>query len=300
MHETAHAVVSGRTDRWAIHSLSKSKKAEKLWSIGPGDRLFRSSSFNCSPTLMRHDAKLGLALGMMVIGFAVAFCFPRTSPLAPQKLEPVPAPISDATLELLPIRTYQSGFADRGANRGTPSADDQKAVPPITPLTPILLDGLPVTAPRLAPVSAVAASKSVSPGLLIAASEPQEKVPSRSFNVEAAKDQQETYLVKPGDTLTGIATRLLGNSSRYGELFAANQDVLSSPNDLKIGMRLRVPPLIPVKEEPSPESRPATTVRNEPSSSLPSLPRGSLPPRFQRPPTAPWIAEEPREQRSRQ
>jgi LysM repeat protein len=49
------------------------------------------------------------------------------------------------------------------------------------------------------------------------------------------------YTVRPGDTLSGIAQRLLGGARHYDRLFAANRDVLASPDALRPGMQLRIP-----------------------------------------------------------
>lgn len=52
-----------------------------------------------------------------------------------------------------------------------------------------------------------------------------------------------TYTVVEGDSLWAISVKLYGNPDRTQTLFEANQDVLSSANDLRVGMILRVPPL---------------------------------------------------------
>ncbi len=49
------------------------------------------------------------------------------------------------------------------------------------------------------------------------------------------------HTVTSGDTLSGLAARYLGSSSRYHEIYAANRDVLNSPDELKVGMQLRIP-----------------------------------------------------------
>ena len=53
------------------------------------------------------------------------------------------------------------------------------------------------------------------------------------------------YVVRSGDTLSGIAHQTLGQSSRFHEIFAANRDVLSSPDDLKPGLELVIPSHLP-------------------------------------------------------
>lgn len=52
-----------------------------------------------------------------------------------------------------------------------------------------------------------------------------------------------TYTVVEGDSLWAISVKLYGNPDRIQALFEANQDVLPTANDLRVGMVLRVPPL---------------------------------------------------------
>ena len=51
----------------------------------------------------------------------------------------------------------------------------------------------------------------------------------------------ETYTVKPGDTLSAIAKRLLGDANAYHQIFEANRDQLSDPDKIKPGQVLRIP-----------------------------------------------------------
>jgi len=56
---------------------------------------------------------------------------------------------------------------------------------------------------------------------------------------EAAR--HESYTVQPGDTLSAIAKRLLGDANAYHEIFAANRDQLSNPDLIKPGQVLKIP-----------------------------------------------------------
>lgn len=47
--------------------------------------------------------------------------------------------------------------------------------------------------------------------------------------------------VKKGDTLWAIATAALGNGARYEEIFEANKPMLSHPDKIYPGQRLRIP-----------------------------------------------------------
>jgi hypothetical protein len=54
---------------------------------------------------------------------------------------------------------------------------------------------------------------------------------------------QRAITVRHGDTLSSIAERELGATSRWTEIFRANRDQLSDPNELPIGVRLLLPKL---------------------------------------------------------
>lgn len=52
----------------------------------------------------------------------------------------------------------------------------------------------------------------------------------------------QTVTVEPGDVLTGISQRVYGRASLWRIIFDANKDQLETPDDLKVGMKLKVPP----------------------------------------------------------
>lgn len=51
----------------------------------------------------------------------------------------------------------------------------------------------------------------------------------------------QTYVVKKGDTLSRIAEEFYGDAKLYPKIFEANRDVLSDPNKIKPGQKLRIP-----------------------------------------------------------
>jgi len=53
----------------------------------------------------------------------------------------------------------------------------------------------------------------------------------------------EEYVVKYGDTLSGIAQRTLGSQKKYMDIYHANQDRMASPDRLDVGKPLRIPRL---------------------------------------------------------
>lgn len=69
-------------------------------------------------------------------------------------------------------------------------------------------------------------------------------------------DGQPMYRVGKGDTLTSIAQRHLGRASRWEQIAQMNQDILPSPDRLKPGDVLRLPPDAS-QVAPSPDTTPA-------------------------------------------
>jgi nucleoid-associated protein YgaU len=49
------------------------------------------------------------------------------------------------------------------------------------------------------------------------------------------------YEVQSGDTLWKIAKERYGDGNLYTEIFKANQDVLTDPDKIKVGQKLRIP-----------------------------------------------------------
>lgn len=49
------------------------------------------------------------------------------------------------------------------------------------------------------------------------------------------------YTVKSGDSLSKLAKQYLGDAKRYMEIFNVNKDVLTNPDLIKIGQRLKLP-----------------------------------------------------------
>ena len=52
---------------------------------------------------------------------------------------------------------------------------------------------------------------------------------------------EQTYTVQAGDTLSGIAKKYLGNANAYTDIFNANRDQLTDPDQIKPGQVLKIP-----------------------------------------------------------
>ena len=58
------------------------------------------------------------------------------------------------------------------------------------------------------------------------------------------------HKVADGDTLSNLAKRYLNDAGRYLEVYQLNRDLLTSPHELPIGARLRIPPQAQVSRIP--------------------------------------------------
>jgi nucleoid-associated protein YgaU len=58
----------------------------------------------------------------------------------------------------------------------------------------------------------------------------------------AESTAERIYEVKSGDTLSKIAKAELGDANAYMKIFEANRDILSDPNKIFPGQKLKIPP----------------------------------------------------------
>jgi nucleoid-associated protein YgaU len=93
---------------------------------------------------------------------------------------------------------------------------------------------LPTTRPAAA--APAAPRPAVAPATTAAAPRPAARVAA------AAPARARAYLVRPSDTLSRIAERYLGDPARWREIHARNRNLLRSPDLIRPGDRLRLPP----------------------------------------------------------
>jgi len=58
---------------------------------------------------------------------------------------------------------------------------------------------------------------------------------------EVPVEKAEIYEIVSGDTLGAIAKRYYGNASKYMKIFEANKDIISDPNKIYQGQKIRIP-----------------------------------------------------------
>jgi nucleoid-associated protein YgaU len=56
-----------------------------------------------------------------------------------------------------------------------------------------------------------------------------------------AEAAAKVYVVQPGDSLSKIAGELMGDATRWKEIWEANKDQIKDPNLIQIGQELRIP-----------------------------------------------------------
>lgn len=133
------------------------------------------------------------------------------------------------TLYAIANRYYGNGDlwpVIRQANPGAVKSDNSvnlgvRLVIPNKALLPELVKQIPSAASVLTPVASEG-SRPASASVPVAAS-------------------SRTITVQTGDTLTGLAAKHLGSARKWEELLQANKNVLDKPQDLRVGMVLRLP-----------------------------------------------------------
>ncbi|HTF90758.1 MAG TPA: LysM peptidoglycan-binding domain-containing protein [Planctomycetota bacterium] len=64
---------------------------------------------------------------------------------------------------------------------------------------------------------------------------------SETSKLVSTADTGKVYVVKSGDALSKISQEFYGTSKKWQKILDANRDILSSPEKLQPGMRLRIP-----------------------------------------------------------
>ena len=141
------------------------------------------------------------------------------------------------------FRTWKDAPDDADEQSGSATTEPaiSRPLPPLTPEDPMAggskQGGVPT--PKDSPVVAGPTPPFPSGQPNTPAAEPQ--VPAKEVFVPPA--EFEEYVVKYGDTLSGIAEKFLGSQGKYMQIFEANKDRMSSPDRLEVGKPLRIPKL---------------------------------------------------------
>ena len=66
------------------------------------------------------------------------------------------------------------------------------------------------------------------------------RTPSTRAATATTEPTTSTYVVKPGDSLSEIASDLLGSGRRWREIYEMNRDVIKDPDNVVAGTRLKI------------------------------------------------------------
>lgn len=207
---------------------------------------------------MHRDHKLGLALGVLVVGFAAALCFPKQGDVDQRLLQLENTADLDEEISQLAVHAYTN-------------ADPEPVVvqePPRFPADDFDRDSLELVpggdgehqllAGPPAPIGATIVIDDLFPDDLDLELPPASESPAGPVNpstpaiAEAVPADWAEYTVRPGDTLSSLAAKFLDDPNRYLELFDANREVLASPNDLRPGTVLVIPGIALRDDRPGP------------------------------------------------
>lgn len=199
---------------------------------------------------MHPDKKVGFALGILLVGITGAFFFRNDVPAGDTgqlaSADSLDAKIDQKTQRpYLPEREDENGIEVDDVSAADviptiPSGDNGDILIP----NPIRLGdayGVDIVPPIPSPEndlsgvdSAIAAGDSH--GLVTPGGTDQ----TLSGNA-GTKRAYKVHKVVAGDNLSEISEKYLGTSRRYREIYEANRDILKSPDDVRVGMKLKIP-----------------------------------------------------------
>ncbi|MFH0911036.1 MAG: LysM peptidoglycan-binding domain-containing protein [Planctomycetota bacterium] len=210
------------------------------------------SPFKRLPSTSYFTFVVVILLGLFLyLGYAVQRRGEDALPFSPEETAPAPdasapAPLAERPSSLLlePVSPMPAERAEPGRPAAAPAAGLLPEVKPlptlaeIAPLAPLQSVGASLPAPERAvpPESLAAAPVSPAPPAPLAAAA---TMPAATSKPEG--EGPEFYTTRPGDTLTGVANRQCGASNLWREIARLNRDALPNPNNLKPGLRLRLP-----------------------------------------------------------
>lgn len=195
---------------------------------------------------MHSETRIGLAMAIVILGVAGAFCF-RHEPARPPETPALSLADVNEQLEQRPTRPY---LPSKQATPSEKSSTDEYArleKSQRTPRKPANSEpGIdPTPSPIIARQDQAKTGKTETnkagsqqhPAGAIASKQPD----SQSTNEETVSTGPRLHTVKRGETLSEIAHKYLGSSARFQDIYLINQDQLRSPDALQLGMVLKIP-----------------------------------------------------------
>ena len=229
---------------------------------------------------MHPDKKVGLALGILLIGITGAFFFRNDAPTSAQETLTLSDPASldrkasqkpgapyfpepntevenrDASSELADVPESSALGVIPGLPRVGPTGYQGMLAEPIN--TDQLQDSAEQFTDRMAPLPSPGRDLDSLENVLARKAEARRSDGVKSVESTGVKadgglvstplspgDHPSpnfiTHEVVAGDNLSGLAKKYLGSHTKYLTLYEANRDVLATPDDLSLGMKLKIP-----------------------------------------------------------
>ncbi len=193
---------------------------------------------------MQRDLKVGLSLGVLVLGVVGALLFRRDQQSETPKPTLKTARKIDERIAEGPRTPYMTGDVefdqDDGAtsNRGL-AADDQNGRPAHA-VAPGWLndeeDPFRVTKSDRGGFDFHGTSPTDNPVVPV-----KPRNPAQPRSPELVGVGLQTHVIQSGDSLSTLAAKYLGGQGKFQELFDANRDVLTDPNRLPLGATIVIP-----------------------------------------------------------
>lgn len=198
---------------------------------------------------MHPDKKVGLALGILLIGIVGALFFRNEAPNPDENGPALANPQAlDSRIRHKPNAPY---LADASKPRESIPTIPDVLAPEVAPQIPGALattnNRLTTTVPE--PIRPNARRET---GIAVPAPTPGRELAPGDGGVPPPRGEKNdrpniassgptSHEVVAGESLSTIAFKYLGTHKRYMEIYEANKDVLRSPNDLSVGMKLKIP-----------------------------------------------------------
>ncbi len=206
---------------------------------------------------MHPDKKVGMALGILLVGIVGAFFF-RNDTKATEQEDSRKLASADELDERIRTGTQVPYLPDRDekpAHSGdVPDINIAELIEEIPEIGSPEVGEAPVVIPepiRIGEpgpahdlVGPIPSPDSNLQGVEAAVDGPGifSPIPKRNGTKPVArKATMQIHEVASGETLSGIASKYLGTHRRFQELFEANRDVLKSPDAIRVGMKLKIP-----------------------------------------------------------
>jgi nucleoid-associated protein YgaU len=208
---------------------------------------------------MQRDMKIGMALGLLLVGIVGALFFRRDPEPAQTPVPPLKGGAElDRQIAEKSKAPYIKGLDEfkTPATPATKNAPTNPAAKPPAYEVPGFLTKQDASENR----AVVTAKQSAAPDPIATPPAPQPPpahnrdwdpvgAGSPGKNGGSARpagggtdpNGRRTHVTQPGETLSGLAANYLGSTTRFRELYDANRNVLRSPDDLPNGVTLVIP-----------------------------------------------------------